>query len=155
MRGLLTLIPALAYAALDLTVSTDGSYAVSLNGVDWLTSPPKGGYSLFYDGKPHRASDGTLKLDAPPAPIAGSDALGAYTGYAASFIAALFNASFKLYAAKHALVFSQAFPGGLSGMASGAAGAEDDLATAFPVFGPARANLSSNLAFLVRVCAGL
>ena len=103
---------------------------------------------LYYDGAPHTVADGSLTLDAPPAPISGSDSLGDYTGYAATFAAGRFGASFKLYAGANALMFSQTFPAGLNGTAAAGANAHDELATAFPVFGPTLGNLSSDLAFL-------
>ena len=88
----------------------------------------------------HSSADGTLKADAPPSPISGSDVLGSYTGYTVAFNAGVFVAAFRLYAARNAIVFSQTFPGGLSGMAGGDAGG---LSTAFPVFGPPKQALNS------------
>jgi hypothetical protein len=92
-------------------------------------------YVARWGGVVRSTANKSLTLDAPPAPISGADALGAYTGFALSFNANTFAAAFRVYAARDAIVFAQSFPSGLSGMAGGDAGG---LSTAFPVFGPPR-----------------
>ena len=143
----LALLPA-ALAKVALQVRPDGSYRVTHDGI--ALDSAQAAFAVRYDGALHSTADGSLKLDAAPAPISGSDALGAYTGFALAFNANKFAASFKLYAALDALLFSQTFPAGLSAMAAaGDSSPANDLSTAFPVFGPAADKLNNtNLAFL-------
>ena len=140
---LLLLISLLASARaqqLGLIVNPDASYAVTLDGktVPHLTSAV-GAYVVRYDGVVHSSANGSLALDAAPTTISGSDVLGAFSGFAATFNAGVFAVSFKLYAARDAIVFAQTFPKGAKGMAGGDKGG---LSSAFPVFGQARESLA-------------
>lgn len=132
---------AVAHAQLGLTVRPDASYAVSLDGQTWLSSAADA-YVVAYDGKHHTAKDGSLKADVAPAPISGSDILGSYAGYSVAFNNGIFIASFRLYAARNALIFQQAFPKGLVGM--NITSSYDDVATGFPSFGPPQVQLNSS-----------
>jgi hypothetical protein len=132
----------LASAQLGVIVNPDASYAVTMGGavVTELASAPGGAYLLRYDNIVHSSADNTLKADAAPSPISGSDVLGAYTGYSVGFNGGVFVATFRVYAARNAVVFGQSFPGGLSGMSGGDAGG---LSSAFPVFGLPKNDLNS------------
>jgi hypothetical protein len=107
--------------------------------VPQLASATNGAYVLRYDGVVHSSATSTLKADASPSPISGSDVLGAYTGYSVSFNGGVFVATFRVYAERNAVVFGQSFPGGLSGMSGGDAGG---LSSAFPVFGLPKEDLN-------------
>jgi hypothetical protein len=88
-------------------------------------------------------------MDAPPSPTSGTDALGSYTGYSVAFNDGVFLADFKLYGDLDALLFTQTFPKGLSDMAATMDHApQNDLSTAFPVFGPPQKDLNTSLAYL-------
>ena len=145
--ALLAALPG-ALAKVALQVRPDGSYRVTHDGI--ALDSAAAAYAVRYDNVLHSTADGSLALDAAPAPISGTDALGAYTGFALAFNKNRFAASFKLYAALDSLLFSQTFPAGLSGMAAASdSSPANDLATAFPVFGPAASKLNdTNLAFL-------
>ena len=128
-----------ARAQLGLRVSADGAYAVTYDGADVpQLSSAAGAYVARWGGVVHSSANKTLVLDAPPAPIEGDDVLGHFVGHALSFNGGLFGAAFRSYAARGAIVFAQSFPKGLTGMSGGDKGG---LATAFPVFGPARGDL--------------
>jgi hypothetical protein len=135
-------LAAVAQAQISLTVNPDTSYSVQLNGKTWLSSAADA-YVVSYSGAHHTVKDGSLKPDGTPAPITGSDILGAYTGYSVSFNQGLFVSSFRLYAGRSAVIFQQAFPKGLTRM--NIAGSDDDVATGFPAFAQ---NNSTNLGFL-------
>jgi hypothetical protein len=137
--NLLLALAASASAQLGLIVNPDASYAVTNNGavVKQLVSAPTA-YILRSNNVVLSSANNTLKADAPPAPISGSDVLGSYTGYSLSFNSNLMVATFKLYAARDTIVFGQTFPSGLTGMSGGD---EGGLSTGFPVFGAARGDL--------------
>lgn len=141
MNVLYTLFLTLAAAQIGLIVNPDASYAVTMGGVvvPQLASATNGAYVLRYDGIVHSSNNGTLTADAPPAPLSGADVLGDFTGYRVSFNGGVFVATFRVYAARNAIVFAQAFPGGLSGMSGGDPGG---LSSAFPVFGPTKKDLN-------------
>jgi hypothetical protein len=122
-------------AAVDvkLLVNDDASYAVELDGKTWMSSAASS-YVVSYDGAVHSTADGSLTPDSAPAPTGGSDVVGVWTGYNVSFNSGVFLASFRLYPARGAIIFQQTFPAGLSRMAIGGSGPDDNLATAFPVF---------------------
>jgi hypothetical protein len=148
LAALLATAPAACAAALSLTVAPSGAYTITAPGGITLASAGAA-YAVRYNGTLHSTADGTLALDAPPAPTSGADALGSYTGYTATFNGGLFGADFKLYPLVSAILFTQTFPQGLGGMAAGGDRApENDLSTAFPVFGPPMAQLNTSLAFL-------
>ena len=137
--------PALAQLTLD--VQPSGAYTVTYPGI--TLSSAAAAFAVRYDGALHSTADGSLALDAPPAPTSGNDAMGAYTGFDLTFNSGVFGASFKLYADLNALLFTQSFPKGLTGMAAaGDHSPANDLSTAFPVFGPPEAQLNTSLAYL-------
>ena len=151
MRAALALCSLLASPALSqltLDVRASGDYTVTYPGGFKLASAAAA-YAVRYDGALHSTADGSLVLDAPPAPTSGSDAMGAFTGFTATFNAGVYGATFKLYAALDAILFTQSFPKGLTGMAASAdSKPENDLSTAFPAFGPPAAQLNTSLAYL-------
>ena len=138
----------LTLAKVSLVVRPDGSYSVSSDDITLDSASVS--YGVRYDGKTFVPGDGSLKMDAPPASTSGSDSMGDYTGYTVSFNSGVFGASFKLYNALNAVLFSQSFPKGLKGMASSTSDhhPENDLSTGFPVFGPPQKDLITSLAFL-------
>ena len=111
---------------LGLTVSADGSYSVTLDGTAWLAS---GATAVAYNNLMHSTASGSLKADGAPTPVTGSN----YTGYTQSFNGGLFVVEWQLYAQANAIVFVQAFPKGLTGMAVNG-GSSRDLASSFPTF---------------------
>ena len=138
----------LVHAKLSLDVRGDGSYSVSNGGSISLFSALDA-YAIRYSGAPHTTSDGSLKMDSAPQPISGSDSMGSYTGYMVAFNSNIFTASFKLYDALDAILFTQTFPQGLTQMAaSGHRAPENDLSTGFPAFGSPQSKLNTSLAFL-------
>ncbi len=145
---LLLALSAVAFGKLSLTVNSDGSYSTAQDGVVTLESAPIA-YAVRYDNAVHTTDDGSLKMDAPPSPTSGTDTLGSYTGYSVAFNDGVFLADFKLYGDLDALLFTQTFPKGLSDMAATTDHApQNDLSTAFPVFGPPQKDLNTSLAYL-------
>jgi hypothetical protein len=147
MHSVLLIIPALAVvrAQLSLTVNADATYDISLGGRPWLSSAADA-YVVTYAGQRHTTRDGTLVADSAPTPIAGHDVLGSYSGYSVAFNQGIFVASFRLYAARSALIFQQSFPKGLTGM--NASDDVEDLATGFPAFGRAAQLNSTDTGFV-------
>lgn len=126
-------------------MNADASYAVSFDGKPWLSSSADA-FVASYDGRLHTSRDGSLKADSAPVPISGSDVLGAFSGYSVAFNGGVYVASFRLYSARSALIFQQAFPRGLAGM--NASDNVDDVATGFPSFGPTEMLNSTAVGFL-------
>lgn len=134
-----------AHAQLGLAVNADASYVVSLDGIPWLASASDA-FVITYGGRLYTSRDGSLKTDSAPTPISGNDVLGSFSGYSVGFNDGVFVASFRLYSARNALIFQQAFPKGLVGM--NVSDDVDDVATGFPSFGPAAGLNSTGLGFL-------
>jgi hypothetical protein len=145
--ALLLALVEIAQSKVDLSVSADGSYKVYHDGIVLPSAPDA--YAVRYDNAVHTVKDGSLKMDAPPASSSGSDSMGDYTSYSLSFNQNKFAASFKLYPAIDAILFTQSFPQGLTGMAATTDGSpQNDLASGFPVFfGPIN-QLDTDYAFL-------
>jgi hypothetical protein len=98
-------------------------------------------------------ADGSLKFDAPPAPISGSDPIfGPFTGFSVSWNGGIFETSFRVFPALDTIIFSQVFPRGLAGMSGGDT---NGLSSAFPVFGPARGQLADNATGFVTWTGGM
>jgi hypothetical protein len=132
----------------------DASFAVLVGGSPWFASA---GYALHVEGAWRATANGTLALNGTT-PLSGDGPFGAYTGYRATWDApslgpagaGVWETSLFVYAAAGAVVFEQAFPRGAAGTALGGswqAGAAD-VCTAFPLFGPARHALDTDLAYL-------
>lgn len=133
-------VAAVASGQVGYTLAADGkSYSITIDGVVWLASSPAA-YLIRSSGKTLSSRDGSLSADGAPVAASGSDELGAWTGQTLQFNGGLFEASFKLYAARNALVLGQRFPLGLTGMALTTNNAQDDLTTAFPAFRAPAAN---------------
>jgi len=144
-------VAAAAGPALGLTVRPDGSYAVTLDGSTWLASG--GGApaaAAAYGNAMHSTLDGSLKADGPPAAVSGSN----YTGFTQSFNGGLFAVEWALYAGANAIIFTQSFPKGLTGMAVNG-GSSKDLATAFPVFAFANSTEIAWLTWPETMCTGV
>ena len=140
MMRLLALTACVAAAAaagrVGYTLSTDGlSYAVTLDGATWLKSSAAA-YTIRSGAATLSTANGGLTADGAPTAASGSDALGPWSGSTLSFNSGLFQASFKIYAARNVLSLGQTFPRGLAGMALAEPAADADLTTAFPAFSP-------------------
>ena len=120
---------AAAPGKLGLSVRADGSYSVSVDGVDWLSSGGAPAAVVAYDNALHTTLDGSLKADAAPAPVSGAN----YSGFAQTFNGGVFGVEWQFYPAANAIIFVQSFPKGLAAMNING-GDSKDLSTAFPVF---------------------
>ena len=148
MLRVLSLLPALCLSQLTLDVKPSGAYEITYPGGITLSSADAA-YAVRYNNALHSTADGSLTMDAPPAPTSGSDSMGTFTGYDVAFNGGVFAASFKLYPALDAILFTQSFPQGLTGMAATSDHTpHNDLSTAFPVFGPPAEQLNTSLAYL-------
>lgn len=137
--------------ALGLTVRPDGSYAVTLDGSPWLASGAGApAAAVAYNNAMHSTLDGSLAADGPPTPVSGVN----YTGFSQSFNAGLFEVTWALYPASNAIIFTQSFPKGLTGMAVNG-GSSKDLATAFPVFAFANTTALAWLTWPETMCTGV
>jgi hypothetical protein len=146
-----TPLPATAAAASPLPLdiafnSTDASFAILVGGSPWFSSAT---YAIRSNSKWLSSANGTLTLAAPPVPISGQGPFGSYTGYTATWDApstpGIWETSYFLYPAIGAVVFEQSFPLGLSGTGGLAS---NDVCTSFPSWGPQKAALDSDLAYL-------
>lgn len=123
-----------------LTVSGDGTYAVTVDGEAWLSSGPLG----FTSGGVQYSSGSTaapLKLSGSPKHSSGKDVLGAYEETLLQWVGGTTTmlTAFRAYTATPVLVFEQSFP---EGFTTGPApdcegqeackGAKITLSTAFP-----------------------
>lgn len=149
-RALLCASVCVSTLALPLSISfnlSDASYSVVLGGSTWFESS---GYAVRTNSTWFSTSNGALTLASARA-ISGSGPFGAYTGWAASWDApgapSLWQTSVYVYPALSAAVFEQHFPNGLPGSQL-TSSASNDVCTAFPTFGPARASLDTDLAYL-------
>ena len=149
--GLLLTLTLAAAANVDLTVNpTTGAYTIGLGGQQWLVGDV---YAIRSGGSLLTSANGLTLTSA--APTTGTGPYGAYTGYALSWAKSggvvLFETNFYVYQSlpggggAGAIVFEQVFPQGLTGTATQA---NNDLATAFPSFGPSLTKLQTNLGFL-------
>jgi hypothetical protein len=153
---LLAAAPLGARAGLSLDVTAQGEYALSFDGdYSWKTALQGGGVGVRSNGKYQSSAAGSLALTSGPSPLSGSDEFGAYTGQSLTWGGGLMTTNFYVYSAPSfgapgtsAVVFEQVFPGGLAGCSNGNNG---DVATAFPVLGPPRAQLDTPLAYLTYV----
>lgn len=141
---------------LTLDVGADGSYALSYDGdSSWTAALTGGGVGVRSGGKYLSSAGGSLPLTSGPSPLSGSDVLGAYKGQTLTWGDNLMTTNFYVYDAPSfgapgtsAVVFEQVFPNGLSGCSNGNNG---DVSTAFPVLGPPRSSLDTQLAYLTFV----
>lgn len=151
MRALCSTIGAIALAStfefevsqatqigLDLNLQS-GEYSVTLDGAAWHTSSS---YAVRSDNKAYDSASGGLLLVNSSGPSHGSGEFGSYVSWSLGWAIgddepASFVNTFYLYAAANAIVFEQFFPLGLNGTSLGQTpSASNDLATAFPAFGP-------------------
>jgi hypothetical protein len=125
----------------------DASYSVVVGGATWFNSSL---YALRSNASWFSSTDGTLTL-ASATPISGQGQFGAYTGWTATWdipaAAGVWETSVFVYSGLNAVVFEQYFPSGLSAPAIDDR-ADGDVCTAFPSFGPAKASLNTDLAYL-------
>jgi len=88
---------------LTLTLSPDGSsYSIALgfsssSSSSIVLTSPCSAFAVRYNNSSHSSCDATLKPDAPPTPLSGSDGIGSFTGYSIPFNGGVFVASFRIY----------------------------------------------------------
>ena len=147
-----------ASAGLSLRVeTTTGAYNVTYDGApSWAAALVGGATAVRSGGRVHSTADGSLTLQGPATPTSGSDAFGAYTGYALSWLAGgtttrfatnfyVYNAPVGVAPGTTAIVFEQVFPDGLTGCANGDV---SDVVAAFPALGPSYRALATPLHYL-------
>ena len=142
-------------SSLELDLSSDGSYTLSLGGALWLRSGP-----TFFtsDGVTHSTADGSLTLltdpSSPSLTVGGADALGEFNrtelswslsassipssaAAAAAEAAPVVVTAFQIYGSGDTVVFEQRFPSGLNGTstdASDPSAARSHVSSGFPTF---------------------
>jgi len=110
-------------------VDTSGEYELLVNGNTWLKS---GDYAIRFNNQLYTSSNKTLVLKST-SKTQGSDKFGQFTQIQLTWGAEqiLWYTSFKSYDSLPVILFTQDFPRGLEGTASGN---NNDIISAFPTF---------------------
>ena len=127
--------PSPAPAVIGCAVAADGSFSVTVDGAPYLASAPT---FTRADGRLFSTADGSLSVAAPPAaPVAGSDAIGAFNRTEVVWRAAdgeAFRTAVQVYGAEGVVVFEQSWPAGATGTAAPGDGAADTVLSGWPSF---------------------